>query len=162
MRTFYFDLDGTLLVESFGAVKPALARGAFERAVRAVRFDRLVCVGNAVTIAHTLRKLGREVDGREMIRDLCRDAIVDTEWFLSTLDLASNPEHRVCDIDFDGDWWYADDLAELYFARENLDVAFTEHNGERICITDPEGDGSDLLTWLAGIRPGPFMDTTSS
>ena len=64
-RVLYFDIDGTLLTES--EPKTALADGAFEQAVRAAGFDRLVCVGNVVTTIRFL--LGREepIDGLRMV-----------------------------------------------------------------------------------------------
>jgi hypothetical protein len=59
LKTLYFDLDGTLVLSSFGQVKPRLDQGRFERGVRRAAFQRLVCVANSVAIISALaRSLG--------------------------------------------------------------------------------------------------------
>ena len=120
-RTLYFDLDGTLIHMGFGSVKPRLAGAAFERAVRAAGFERLVCVANAVSIVHALEELGREADGVGMIHRLTFGAVSDEAWFRRVTTLVPDPRHRARFIDRTIDWWWVDDLAARYLALEGMD-----------------------------------------
>ena len=86
-RTLYFDLDGTIIQGDFGHVKPRLADGRFEDAIRLSGFGRLVCVANMCTIVSTLIEMGRDVDGREMVFRLCQGAFRDETWFRSSITL---------------------------------------------------------------------------
>jgi hypothetical protein len=151
MRILYFDLDGTILYESFGAVKTALTDGRFEQAVRDAKFDRLVCVGNAVKIIQLHESLGKPIDGIGMILELCPGAVKEEKWFREIVSLVEDPLRRVRCIDMGQDWWYADDLARDYFSEAGQSEIFDEHNGGRILETDPTGDGSDLLRWLRNV-----------
>jgi hypothetical protein len=148
-RILYFDLDGTLVHIRTGQLKSSLGGGRFERAVRSARFERLVCVGNAVAIVHALRDQGHEVDGTDMVFRLCSGAFETHDWFCARCALASDPRRRARDIDWRSDWWYVDDLAGRYLAQEGRQDLLTRHRGGRILVPDPAGDGSDLLDWLA-------------
>lgn len=152
MKTFYFDIDGTILPLEAEGPKPALAAGALERAVRAAGFERLVCVGQIVTSIRLLESFQRNVDGPGMVYSLCRGAFADEDWFRGRCELVADPDSRAAAVDRDGDWWYADDLADVYFARAGLSNVYTEHVGGRIHHADPAGDGAELLAWLARSR----------
>ncbi len=146
MRTLY--LDGTVVRGSFGDVKPQLAEGAFERAIRAAGFERLVCVGNAVSIIHLLAEAGHELDGHEMRLKLCGGAFANEAWFRTVARWVLDPRHRVRELDFEEDWYYVDDMAERYFALEGRHSDFTAHRGGRIWIPGPDDDGGDTVMWL--------------
>jgi hypothetical protein len=153
MRTLYFDIDGTLLLGSFGAPKPALADGAFERLVRAAGFERLVCVGNVVQIVRTLEK-SAPVDGLGMVLRVCQGVFEDARWFRRVITLIDDPEERARTVVESGgaDWFWIDDLAEHYCAQAALGAAYLEHAGTRILAPTPEGDGRDLAEWLSALR----------
>ena len=148
MKTLYFDIDGTVLLEEEWEVKSALARGAFEAAVRRASFERLVCVGNAVRIAHTVKGMGIPYDALGVLLDICRGAFADEAWFRSATTLVDEPENRVASIDLTSDWWYVDDLASHYFRVAGLEEILETHRGGRVFAPDPMGDGEDVLQWL--------------
>jgi hypothetical protein len=154
-RTLFFDIDGTLLVGSFGRPKAALADGAFERALRAAGFERLVCVGNVVGIVRQLEAgpLARQVDGHAMVLGLCQGAFADPAWFRSVTTLVTDPRERakVVAAHADDDWAWVDDQAERYCAEAGLDAFFDAHLGRRIFVPTFEGDGQDVLAWLGRI-----------
>ena len=147
-RVLYFDLDGTLIHTGFGDVKPRLANGAFERAVRRAGFERLVCVANAVAIVHALEEMDRDPDGLGMIFQLTLGALADEAWFRSVTTLVTDPRHRARYLDLSADWWWIDDLAERYLALEGMSSVYASHRGGRILAPDPNGDGQDVLDWL--------------
>lgn len=153
MRTLYFDIDGTLLLGSFGAPKPALAGGAFERLVRAAGFERLVCVGNVVAIVRTLER-SAPVDGLGMVLRVCQGVFEDEGWFRSVTTLIDDPAERArTAVGSSGrDWFWCDDLAEHYCEQAALGASYREHAGTRILAPTPDGDGRDLAEWLAGLR----------
>jgi hypothetical protein len=130
-------------------VKPRLAEGGFERAVRAAGFERLVCVANAVAIVHALEEDGRDADGLGMIYQLTFGAVSDEPWFRRVTTLVPDPRHRARFIDRTVDWWWVDDLALRYLTLEGLGELYPAHAGERIFAPSPEGDGGDVLAWLA-------------
>lgn len=132
MKTLYFDIDGTILLNDQDAVKPELGDGGFESAVRRAGFDHLVCVGNFCAIAHAMRRALPDYDAIGVL-------------------FIEEPHHRASRIDLSIDWWYADDLAEHYMTAANQAAVFREHNGGRICVPDPVGSGQDLLEWLKQI-----------
>jgi len=171
MRILYFDIDGTLVTPASNQAKAALAEGACEQAVRRAGFTSLVCVGSAVSIAHFLDqshsqghsqgnsqgqsqgKLQRKSpnDGAGLIYDLCGGAFQDEAWFRSVLRLVPEPEHRGLAIQLQADWYYLDDLARYYLEKDGLGEVFTRYQGSRILAPAPEGDGRDVMTWLADI-----------
>jgi hypothetical protein len=153
MRTLYFDIDGTLLVGSFGAPKPALAGGVFEQLVRAAGFERLVCVGNVVAIVRTLEK-SAPVDGLGMVLRVCQGVFADERWFWRVTTLIDDPAARARTVVESGgpDWFWIDDLAAHYCEQAALGAAYREHAGTRILAPTPEGDGCDLAEWLTRLR----------
>ena len=151
MRCLYFDIDGTLLGLDSGIPKPALAEGGFEAAVRRAHIDRLVCVGNFCRVVQTVQAVNPAYDGLGAIFALCRGAFVDEEWFRSVTTLIADPENRGGAIDFSGDWWYVDDLAEQFFGRAGLHELYRDQTGRRILAPQPDGTGDDVLSWLAGM-----------
>jgi hypothetical protein len=151
-RTLYFDLDGTVVVRDFGHVKPKLADGGFERAIRHAGFERLVCVANMCTIVTALLEIEPDTDGRGMILQLCQGAFQDETWFRRVTTLIPDGAHRARHIDFAGDWWWADDRPAKFLALEGLLPLLDQHRGHRLMVTDPDGDGSDLIEWFERIR----------
>jgi len=149
MKTLYFDVDGTILLEDEGVVKPELAAGRFEAAVRAAGFERLVCVGNFGAIADAMGKLGLEYDALGVLYDLCDGAFRDEAWLRSVTTLIGDPRHRAEHIDYAGDWWYLDDLARAYLESSGRQGLYEEHAGRRLLAPDPQGDGGDVLEWLS-------------
>jgi hypothetical protein len=147
VRTLYFDIDGTLLVGSFGAPKATLARGAFERAVRAAGFQRLVCVGNVIGIVRQLERDGRAIDGLGMVLRVCQGVFEDEAWFRAVTTLVDDPARRALAIELGGDWFWVDDLAPRYCEEAGV-PALRAHLGGRILAPVPEGDGADILAWL--------------
>lgn len=150
-RTLYFDLDGTIIHGDFGTVKPSLADGQLESAIRAAGFERLVCVANMCTIVTTLIEAGREVDGHEMILRLSQGAFRDEDWFRSSTTLIPDGSRRARYIDFSGDWWWVDDRALFFLDREGL-AHHADQEGRRLMVPQPDGDGSDIISWLEGTR----------
>ena len=150
MKTLYFDINGTLTSEY--RCKPALAAGAFERAVRQAGFERLVCVSNLQNTIRLLAELGRPVDSLAMIFDMCFGAFADQPWFRQVTSLVADPGHRAAAIDFTGDWWYLDDLAEEFLANDGLQSRLHQHIGGRVLAPHAASDGAEILDWL---RAGP-------
>jgi hypothetical protein len=89
MKTLYFDIDGTILLDDQNVVKSQLGSGRFEAALRKADF-----------------------------------------------------------IDYSGDWWYVDDLAQYYMERASKANIYVENLGGRIYVPSPNGDGRDVLEWL--------------
>lgn len=152
-RVFYFDIDGTVVHAGTGSVKPALAGGALERAVRAAQFQRLVCVSSAITVIQQKQALGIPGESHPWLFDVCDGAFSDLDWFTRTVELADDPGHRVELIDTNLDWYYADDAAEPYSRRSGLLELFNAEKGKRIHVAEPGGDGSRMLAWLQRLVP---------
>jgi hypothetical protein len=150
-KTLYFDIDGTVLGLESGLVKPSLSNGRFEAAVRRAGFDELVCVGNVVNVIQSLRELGQNPDGVEIVFELCGGAFSSEPWLREFCRLVTDPDERASEIDFSGDWWYVDDLARHYFERAGLATVLEENESIRILVPDPDGDGRDILYWLRRI-----------
>ena len=146
MKTLYFDINGTLVFQY--ECKSALVGGAFERTVRQTGFERLVCVSNMQNTVTYLAKTGQTTETLGIIFDLCWAAFCDRVWFLKMTALVPDPEHRVRSIDFAGDWWYLDDLAEEYLAREGMTKLFRQSQRRRVLAPDPASDGNEILDWL--------------
>lgn len=51
------------------------------------------------------------------------------------------------------DWLYVDDLAELYMQSADMSDVFHQNIGSRVCVPEPNGDGADILRWLATAVP---------
>lgn len=63
MRSLYFEIDGTLLVQGTREPKSALAAGRLDSAVRRANCDELVCVSNFVAVVHTVQEMKPRHDG---------------------------------------------------------------------------------------------------
>jgi hypothetical protein len=151
VRTFYFDIDGTVLKGSFGAPKQHLADGALERAVRAAGVERLVCVGNVVSIARSLERMQPGHDSLGLVLRVCQGVWADQEWFRQVTTLVADSHERVAHIDTSLDWWWADDLALEHSQSVEREDLFQAHHGGRILVPTADGDGQDVLDWLAAI-----------
>ena len=152
MRVLYFDIDGTILRDS--SPKPALADGAFERAVREAGFQQLVCVSNVITIIQFRKKLGHKLDGLKIVFETCRGTIQDETWFRDVTTLASEPEQRARCVDFSTDWWYIDDMARWYLEQEDMANVYESHLGRRVFEPNEAGDGHNVLNWFSTIHAG--------
>ena len=151
-KTLYFDIDGTLLLVDQDKVKPLLARGRFERSVRNAGFTRLVCVGNFCSMLAVVKELGVvDFDNLGALAQICGGAFDDGPWFRSVTKLVATPERRAKHIEYSGDWWYVDDLADEYMADAGMDDILAQHRGNRVFIPEPNGDGEDILDWLRNV-----------
>ena len=154
MRRLYFDIDGTLVLQSDGLPKPALAGGRFERAVRAAGVEELICVGRLADVIHMAASVDSDYDGAGLVFSTCADIFADEGWFRAALRLAADAANRAAEVDLSADWWYVDDDAESYFRHAGRVPVFRENVGGRICVPSPDGDGTDVLLWLESIpRP---------
>ena len=151
MKILYFDIDGTVLLTDTNKAKPCLANGRFEAGIRRAGFSNLVCVGNFARIAHAVKGMGLEYDELGVLFGICGGAFSDEKWFRSVTTLVSDPEQRTTLIDFSGNWWYMDDLANEYFHAGGQVEILSAHLGNRVLIPNPTGDGQDVLEWLNAI-----------
>ena len=147
LKILYFDIDGTLLCNS--QPKIALANGAFERSVRDAGFDQLVCVGNIVTVIHFLDSIKEPMNGLKLVFDTCRGTFADWEWFSGITKLVQDSERRAHHIDFALDWYYLDDMAEVFMIKEGMTELFSRELNRRILMPDSDSDGNDILRWLS-------------
>ena len=157
MKTLYFDVDGTVLLADQDEPKPCLASGRLEAAVRRAGFLKLVCVGNFCRIAGMIKEIGVEYDELGVLLGICRGVFTDAQWFRSVASLVRDPQHRTEHIDFSSDWWYLDDLAAQYLLEANQEHVLTIHQGRRVFMPSPIGDGQDILDWLKETS-GPTKD----
>jgi hypothetical protein len=148
VRKLYFDIDGTVLALNSGLPKLALAEGRLEAAIRHVRADELICVGNFAGVVRTVWTVQPEYDGFAAIFALCRGVFVDERWFRGLTQLVTDPRLRAGEVDLGADWWYMDDEAEKYFSEAGRAGIFREHLGGRILAPSPTGNGEDVLRWL--------------
>jgi hypothetical protein len=148
MKTLYFDIDGTILLNDQNAVKAHLGSGRFETAVRKAGFTSLVCVGNFCAIAQGIKELGIGYDELGILYGLCRGAFQDETWLRNNTVLINDPRNRADFIDYSSDWWYVDDLAQYYMEIVGKANIYQENPGGRICAPSPNGDGKDVLEWL--------------
>jgi len=148
VKTLYFDIDGTVLPVDRHEAKSRLANGALEAAIREAGFTHLVCVGNFARIAHLVMSMDVDYDPMHVLFELCCGAFADEEWFRSVTTLIRDPERRTTQIDYSGDWWYVDDLAEEYFRDAGQEAILAAHQGSRVHIPDPRSPGQDILEWL--------------
>jgi hypothetical protein len=149
MKTLYFDIDGTVLLDDENAVKSELGDGRLEYAIREAGFDQLVCVGNYGAIAHAVKSLAPDYDELGVLFGLCRGAFRNESWLRNNVTLIENPQDRAEYIDYSADWWYVDDLARHYMEKSGRAGIYQSALGSRICEPDPKGNGSDILSWLA-------------
>jgi hypothetical protein len=151
VRTLYFDIDGTLLLNDHAGAKTFLANGAFEEAVRAAEVDRLVCVGNFVDVVRIAATITPSYDGVSALFRICLGVFSNEAWFRENVTMADDAERRAELVDLRADWWYVDDLAEHYFRAAGRGDTFHRGAGKRIMVPTPNGDGRDVLEWLAEI-----------
>lgn len=144
----YFDIDGSLLIGDTGKPKAALANGAFERALRRCRFERLICVGNFVDAARTASKINSDYDIHGAIFRICAGVFEDEEWFRAATSLTDDSYYRAAGVDLSVDWWYLDDLAKYYFSAAGRQDVFEVNAGVRIFIPSADGDGEDVINWI--------------
>ena len=103
VKTLYFDIDGTVLLDNQQAVKPRLARGEFEAAVRRAGFERMVCVGNFCKIAALASEVNPDYPEYDVLMNLCRGAFLDADWVRQRTTFVEDAENRVAFIDLSGD-----------------------------------------------------------
>lgn len=151
MRTLYFDIDGTLLLNDHAGAKTFLANGVFEEAVRAAGIGRLVCVGNFVDVVRIAATIQPSYDRVKALFSICLGVFSSEAWFRENVAMADDAERRAELVDLGADWWYVDDLAEHYFRAAGRDDTFRHEAGRRIMVPTPNGDGRDVLEWLAAI-----------
>ena len=151
MRTLYFDLSGTLVDIGTGTSKAALTAGRFGDAVRRAGFGSIVCVGTMAGIIRQRAASRPEYYAAGVILRLCPDVFRDEEWFRQALGLVHDPARRGAEILLDSDWWYVDDQADAYLARVGREHVLRAERGRRICVPEPDGDGTDILEWLGSI-----------
>ena len=148
MRILYFDIDGTILCSDNGEVKEHLRDGALELAVRRAGFTQLVCVGNIGIVANAVVEQGIDFEALEVVFRICGGAFQDISWFRAVTGMVTDPEKRAEFIDFSSDWWYMDDLADIYLRKAGLKENVMEADSHRVLVPDPGGNGSEVLDWL--------------
>jgi hypothetical protein len=153
VKILYFDISGTL-VDDGGRAKPALADGAFERAVRAAGVERLVCVSSLLTIVEARRMAGQDIDPHGFILGQCGGVFSDEAWFRGTVLMETVPRRRVEAIDESLDWYYVDDYAREYLEHAGRYDLEREEIGRRVLVTPADSDGRDVLDWLEGVVAG--------
>jgi hypothetical protein len=151
MRILYFDLDGTILSSKDGEVKQELRNGALENAIRRAKIAHLVCVGNIGIVASAVEELGHNYDAIEIVFRLCNGAFKDINWFRDVTTMVSDPENRAEFINLSSDWWYMDDLAEIYLKKADLLETLMKTDHCRVYIPNPSGSGAGVLDWLNAI-----------
>jgi hypothetical protein len=151
-RVLYFDIDGTIVKPTFGRVKHAVADGRFERAVQGARFDRIVCVSDAVLLSRVVMEglIGRGDVAGAVFR-FCRGAFRDEGWFRAHVEMVANPLRRAEAIDLEDDWYYADDNARRYLRRAGLPPGC---GGLRTLQCRSDSEGHELMAWLEGLVAG--------
>ena len=152
MRKLYFDIDGVFL--SYEDIQsPLLCGGVFERHLKELRFTELVCVSGRSDMVNAEIN-GVRFSGQrqlELIYSLLDEIFVDQSWFLSHLRLVYDTDDRCKYIDLEEDWYYLDDWADKFFARQFGDQLYNKYLGNRILLLNPHGDGGDILEWLKTI-----------
>lgn len=153
-RVLYFDIDGTLVLPTFGRAKHALAAGRFERLVRRAGFDAIVCVSDAVIISRLVRDMapaGMRRDVDSMLFRFCGGTFEDRSWFRRWVEHVEDPVQRASEFDRGADWYYIDDHAHRYVARAGIPAC--EADG-RVLACDPHAEGEDVAAWLADLAAG--------
>lgn len=153
MKILYFDISGTL-VDERERPKPALADGAFERAVRAAGVERLVCVSSLLSIVEARLMAGHDLDPHDYILSQCGGTFTDPAWFRATVVMATEPRRRVDAIDESLDWYYVDDYAREYLEHAGRYDLVRDEIGRRVLATPANSDGRDVLDWVTGVVAG--------
>lgn len=150
-KSLYFAIDGTILDKSTKAVKKNLQNGQLELRIRNADFNKLFCIGNVNKIFNGLEQMGQHVDSVEIVYTLCFDAFTDFDWFVSSVCCTKKSDKWINQIDFSGNWWYMDILAEQYLKNNGKNELFKQQKGNRILIPNDSGDGNDIITWLDSV-----------
>jgi len=146
-RVLYFDIDGTVVHETFGACKEALADGRLEHLIRAAGFERLVCVSDAVSIARLLPS-----NAHDTVFEFCRGAFEDRAWFREHVRLVPDPVQRARYLDTNDDWYFMDDYAYTYLRKaERSRLAFRGAIKRRVLRAQSRSDGSEVDSWLTAL-----------
>lgn len=153
-RTLYFDIDGTLVHQTFGRAKGALAGGRFEALARRAGFDRLVCVSDAVSISGMLFESGQVQRPQDALAAFFSGTIRDDGRWLDGVELVEDPIRRCAFIDDAEDWYYVDDHAEAYLDRDRPDLLATAVRAGRVLPCDGSSDGREVARWLRSIGAG--------
>lgn len=157
-RVLYFDIDGTVVHETFGACKEALANGRLERLVRKAGFERLVCVSDAVSIARLLPS-----NAHDTVFDFCRGAFEDRAWFRRHVRLVPDPVQRARYLDTNDDWYFMDDYAYTYLRKaERSRLAFRGAIKRRVLRARSGSDGSEVAAWLQALAKTRPIDVPAS
>ncbi|MCA9317217.1 MAG: hypothetical protein R3F05_00520 [Planctomycetota bacterium] len=156
-RVLYFDIDGTLVHETFGAAKRALADGRFERLVRSAGFDRLVCVSDAVSIGRLIASQRPGEDLMDTVLQLCGGTLRDSDWFRQNVRPVFDPIHRGRYIDTRHDWYFVDDWAATHLEQAYPSTFIEYLRQGRVLQCNAAGSGDDIVAWLRRIaqRPHP-------
>lgn len=158
VKILYFDIDGTVLRNDAPSAKPALGNGRFEELISRAGFDRVVCVGNMITVTRYLAEVDPDADPAEIVFRYLDGAFVDIEAFRARVVYSEDPEHRARHIDYAADWWYVDDMAAYYLELECLGDVLRAESGRRVFIPRPDGDGSGVAAWLTRAGDGGPVD----
>jgi len=154
-RVLYFDIDGTLVHEPFGAAKRALANGRFERLVRAAGFDRLVCVSDAVSIGRLIASQWPGEDLMDTVLQLCGGTLHDGAWFRSHVRPVVDPIQRGRHIDMRHDWYFVDDWAAAHLEKAYPSTFIEYLRQGRVLQCNAAGSGDDIVAWLRRIAQQP-------
>ncbi|MGE0193381.1 MAG: hypothetical protein AB7T63_15225 [Planctomycetota bacterium] len=154
-RVLYFDIDGTLVHETFGAAKRALAHGRFERLVRSAGFDRLVCVSDAVSIGRLVAAQRPGEDLMDTVLHLCGGTLRDGEWFRTHVRPVFDPIHRGRYIDTRCDWYFVDDWATAHLEQAYPSTWIDYLRQGRVLQCNAVGSGDDIVAWLRRIAQRP-------
>ncbi len=162
-RILYFDIDGTLVREPFGAAKPALGLGRFGDLARAAGFDRLVCVSDAVSIGRLIASQRPGEDVMDTVLHLAGGTLRDGAWFRTRVHPVDDPQFRGRAIDTTQDWYYVDDWAAMHLEEAHPTSWLYHLRQGRVLQCNAAGSGEDIVAWLrriaerpVGARPGPL------
>lgn len=148
-RVLYFDIDGTIVHQTFGPPKAAFANGGFEALLREGELDRIVCVSDAVSMGRALEAAGQISSVGRYVFKQCRGAFRDWRWFARNIEFVSDPSNRARDIDVASDWLLIDDWADRYLMRgRSRALLRSARRGQRVFRPEPDSDGWELRAWL--------------
>lgn len=148
-RVLYFDIDGTIVHQTFGPAKAAFANGGLEALLRDGDLNRIVCVSDAVTMGRALEAAGRVSSVGRYVFTQCGGAFQDWRWFARNVEFVADPSNRAQDIDVSADWLLIDDWAERYILRaRSRELLRSARQGQRLFQPDADSNGWDLHAWL--------------
>lgn len=150
MKILYFDIDG-VLISYDDELRPLLSNGQFEKRIKQLQFDKLVCVSGWSDIFNSGLTKRSETEKKAFVHEILNQIFPDREWFLNKLELAYDTDHRCKHIDLATNWFYVDDWADKFFSEHFGETLYLQQLGNRILLADPHGDGRDILEWLDNI-----------